>query len=392
MRLSVAIEWFDAPNGAATYAHNLAGQLQRLGHEVAIVTNHPGAMAEIAAESGVVTCEPPEEAPDVVLPQDPMIAVDLAERWPATPQVYIAHGAETDQGVPPTLHGITAAAVAMNARVERRLAGHAAFPRVVRLHQPIDVERFRRRGRLPAEPRRVLLLGNYLRGTRREAIVDVCAQAGLEVLHVGEHGRGMTLHPQEEIARADIVIGYGRSILEAMSCGRAAYILDDLSGDGWVTPESYPALEADGFAGTAFDVATGPDTLAGDLSAYHPGMGDDNRNLILRHHRATTHTSQVAAVCAEVLGDPPRRHDPPADAARLARALWDAEWRLRQVARQLAAADDHRGELERRLEDAERRAADAEGRLAAFRETRRYRTAQALGRPLDRLRSARRGD
>ena len=32
-----------------------------------------------------------------------------------------------------------------------------------------------------------------------------------------------------------------------------AYVWDTRGGDGWVTPETYPALEADGFTGAATD-------------------------------------------------------------------------------------------------------------------------------------------
>ena len=42
------------------------------------------------------------------------------------------------------------------------------------------------------------------------------------------------------MADADIVVGYGRSVLEAMAMGRAAYVWDHAGGDGWVTPETYP--------------------------------------------------------------------------------------------------------------------------------------------------------
>ena len=52
--------------------------------------------------------------------------------------------------------------------------------------------------------------------------------------------------PVATIAEADIVVGKGRAVLEAMSCGRAAFVYDAFGGDGWVTAESYPRLEADG--------------------------------------------------------------------------------------------------------------------------------------------------
>jgi hypothetical protein len=56
---------------------------------------------------------------------------------------------------------------------------------------------------------------------------------------------------------ADIVVGVGRSAIEAMSCGRAVWVYRGSAGDGWVTPETCAAIEADGFRGRA--TATLPD-------------------------------------------------------------------------------------------------------------------------------------
>jgi hypothetical protein len=56
-----------------------------------------------------------------------------------------------------------------------------------------------------------------------------------------------------------------------------------------------------------------------------------------------------------------------------------------------AHATDERNALERRCRASERTAAEATARLLGFKRTRRYRLAQALGYPLDRLRNRLRG-
>ena len=50
---------------------------------------------------------------------------------------------------------------------------------------------------------------------------------------------------------ADLVLGRGSAVVEALAEGRAAYVYGDDGGDGWVTPERYELLEADGFSGRA---------------------------------------------------------------------------------------------------------------------------------------------
>ena len=45
---------------------------------------------------------------------------------------------------------------------------------------------------------------------------------------------------------AELVLGRGQAVVEALAEGRAAYVYGDDGGDGWVTPERYEALEAEG--------------------------------------------------------------------------------------------------------------------------------------------------
>lgn len=391
MRIAVALEYLEVPNGAATYAHVLAQHLQRLGHDTSFVTNHRGAMSELIEESAIPVAEDLGAPPDIVIAHDPIIAADLAARWPAAPQVFVAHSAELDQGLPPQVAGLTAAVIAMNDRVATRVGGHAAQPRVVRLRQPIDTQRFRRRAALPERPRRVLMLGNYLVGERRDAVRSACEEQGLEVDQIGEHGRQVT-DPEHAIARSHVVIAYGRAALEAMSCARAVYVLDMVSADGWVDEESYAAMESNGFAGFARPGAFSPERLAADLAAYHPRMGEVNRDLVLRHHGAQVHAGAVAQLCMEVAGSFERLAQPD-ELAVLMRNSWNSEWRTRGLARQLQASDAHaehlddmvRAERGRRAQ-AERQAHEWHDRFMALQASRRHRLGAALLKPLDRLR------
>ncbi len=92
-------------------------------------------------------------------------------------------------GQPPAIDGVIGAAVVMSERVATRIRALAGAPAEIhRLRQPIDLDRFAPRGEIAARPRRALLLGNYLRGARREAVVGTLAEAGIEVDQVGATG------------------------------------------------------------------------------------------------------------------------------------------------------------------------------------------------------------
>ena len=93
-----------------------------------------------------------------------------------------------------------------------------------------------------------------------------------------------TLNVSQEISRADIVVGYGRSILEAMSCGLPAYVHEHSGSDGWVTASNYAILEADGFAGSALRPYPNTATLRDDFGDYSPDHGRVGQDLIRMHH------------------------------------------------------------------------------------------------------------
>ena len=86
-------------------------------------------------------------------------------------------------------------------------------------------------------------------------------------------------------------------MLDAMSCGRPAYVYDAFGGDGWVTADTYDAIEADAIAGQAVPDVIDGERLRKDLAAYDPDMGRVNRHLILKHHGARSHVHALVELC-----------------------------------------------------------------------------------------------
>jgi hypothetical protein len=373
--------------GAETYLLTVAEQLQRFSHRVTLFGSDGGEMARFLERRGLRVVIGESGLPDTcdaLIVQDAVTALTLAERYPSAPQVFVAHAPNLEMWFPPSLPGVVSAVIVLNDRVRSRVEAMAGDHDVVRLRQPIDIQRFGSRDPLPGRPRRLVMLGNYLFGARRAAVVDVCEAAGIQVVQVGRHGQA-TFEPEREIVRGDIVVGHGRSLLEGMACARASYVLDDRGGDGWITPDRYAVLEADGFTGSAFDEVVDSERLARDLRAYRPEMGLANRDLILRHHNAASHVSELARLLKRVAS---RRTRPDAvdEIARLSLSQWRAEGR----AAELRVENQ---ELRRELAKERARAAtaladagDARRQLVAVTTTRRYRFARLIARPLDFLR------
>jgi hypothetical protein len=349
--------------GTETYILTVAEHLQRLGHGVTLFAFQQGQMAENGRSRGLQVAGEDElpETCDAVLVQDGSSSYLLADRYPSVPQVFRASSPLVDLHLPPQLAETCQCVVVLNNRLDRLVRSLAVVPEVVRLRQPVDIERFVPLGPISEAPRRALLLGNYLEGERRRVLVEACESLGIEAVQLGRHAGGAE-DPLDAIGTADLVVGKGRAILEAMACGRAAFVYDAYGYEGWVTPESYGRLEARGFDGVGADREFGVEALRRDLSGYRREMGLANRDLVVAHHNARAHAEELVSVFRSLVTDPVRSAAPFAEMSRLTRALWQAEHRAHIFARRCETLQAQIRELEN---------------------GRRYRTGSVLALPVD---------
>jgi hypothetical protein len=126
-------------------------------------------------------------------------------------------------------------------------------------------------------------------------IDEACADLGLSCERIGLL-TAMNPSPELAMAHCDIVVGKGRVIVEAMACGRAAYVWDLNGGDGWVTPERYELLEGDNFGGQAEPEVMDADRMRSDLKSYRRDMGVANRDLAVCNHSASRHAEALVGL------------------------------------------------------------------------------------------------
>lgn len=388
--------------GTESYVFTVAEQLDRLAHEAVIFSPEPGQGLEVAHERGLPVIGPGELADDfdVAFVQDAAVAYDVADACPRARVAFAGHSETFDPQSPPQLPGVVAVSVAFNDRVEQRLRSFATKHEVVRLRQPIDTERFVSGPPLPEVPQRALLLSNNIVADREAMLEEACREAGLQLVRVGGSGRQIR-DPREALMGADVVIGYGRAILEAMACGRAAFVYDWAGGQGWMTAESYPAIEAGGFGGRnepVFDVRG----LAAAFADYDRSMGPVNHDLVMAHHRANVHVQQLVEIFERLAGATEPPEAPLADMARLVRLEWRARAevhglraenaglheRLHEIGSELTAAREERGSMQAEL-TGERAAREEETRelVHRYESTFIWRATAPLRRAWARLRS-----
>jgi hypothetical protein len=400
MRFVLGNRLLEVAGGAAVHMRTLGEQLERLGHEVWIYSPRVGPFGEHLRKRGLEITDNLTSLPaecEVVFAQDAIVSYELGGRYPDALHVFRICGDVFDLWVPPQIQGLVDLIVVLCDRYRRVADGAATDTPVLRLRTPIDLDLLVPVTPLRERPRRAALLGNYAQ--RGDLIREVWGAKGVEVIRIG--GANQRFDLADALAEVDIVVAKTRSVMDAMSCGRAVYVYDAFGGDGWVTPESYPVLEADLFTGQATDRVITAAELERDLDDYDPSMGSANRDLIALHHDARAHTVQLLEALADRV--PAKRPEAPMrELARLTALQWSweeqvrllqveraplitrvmqAEQRVSEQSDQIAA---QRGRIEQ-LQGAESRAQALEGQLAAIRGTRAWRLAQAYWRTKHRL-------
>ncbi len=177
----------------------VAEQLERMGHGVTVLTEETGEMAAVAEGRGLRVVTEPGGLPDTcdaIYAQDAPSAYTLASRYRGVPQVFCLHAIEHDRWLVPQLPGVTSATVTLHDRAAQHAQALGHVPQVVRLQQPVDTRRFSPRGPIGEEPRRALVLGNYVSGNRFELISRACSEAGIEVARRGLQGGGFSVAPR----------------------------------------------------------------------------------------------------------------------------------------------------------------------------------------------------
>jgi len=390
MRILLSFESLVGFAGTESYAVTVAHELIRLGHDAAIYAPNRGASAEAASELGIPVLSGSQlpRCCDLVIASDAATFHDLVGRGLDAVVVLVVHSADFMLQAPPQLSHRCDAIVVLNDRIRRAVEARAWHAPIVRLNQPIDL--FRHRARGPARPtaRTALVATNYVAGTRAELIEQACRACGLQVSWIGST-TASTPFPEFAIAGADVVIGLGRTVLEAMAGGRAAYVYGIVGGDGWVTPERYPAMEADGFAGTAFaDVMIDAATMADGLRCWTGDMGERNRDLASAHHSAREHAIKLVELARGLARSPEAEVALSDELAHLIRLQWHSEGQAIASQREAAALRALLGEREAQVAEVAARLAAAGVQLESLRATRRYRLASRVAEPLDRLRKA----
>jgi hypothetical protein len=285
--------------GSESYLETVAVELAQLGHEVEIYSPRRGVDLENRLRGKGLpvhhTIDALARDYDVAHVQYASTAYELRGARPELPIVFACHARALDNQDAPWL-AAPAALVAFNDRVLSRLEANRLSETVpvYRLRQPVHTE-VNEPGRvlIHQRPRRAMVI------SRRFALQEQRLRRACDALDIELAVFRPGLSEDEvrgEMMRSDVVFGSGRTVLDAMALGRAAFVLDEEGSWTWVSHQNYEVMEGLGFVPTSDHAPRDVPDLIDEVARYDPELGRHGYELTAQYHSARVHAGELIDV------------------------------------------------------------------------------------------------
>jgi glycosyltransferase involved in cell wall biosynthesis len=281
--------------GVPTFTLTMYRELTERGHNVAVYSPTGG---KLESEMSVIKNVDEIKIPDVIIAQHTPCAIDLRTKFPNTPFIFYSHGLLPEVEQPPPFPADLYFAI--NEEVEKNLTDKSVPGGKIKIVRDfVDTERFKCIKPINSILKNVLFISNYKKWKNFYRVNGACKKLGLNLKCFGSpYGRNYKI--EEAINEADLIISWGRGILEAMSCGRAVLSFDRFEGDGYITEKTYFDARRDNFSGRIFKYNFTDDTLAAEVRKYRSDCGEINRNLVLKYHNVTFGVDEILKYIKEI--------------------------------------------------------------------------------------------
>src|SRR5262245_4639755 len=235
--------------GTEVVTLELARGLTRRQHEVVVFTPMMGASAKVLAAEGIAVTDRLENIPfrpEVIHGHHNVALAPALARFPDVPALFVSHDAVGQHSSPllsPQVARFFAVDEINRERVQRE--GGARAGKVDLLPNVVDLDRFRPRGPLPAQPRRALLIAK-----NSAHIAAVRTAAGNASMRLDELGTALGRVVDDldaRLAQYDLVFASARGALEALAVGCAVVVVDGRGLAGLATADKIDAWRRDNF-------------------------------------------------------------------------------------------------------------------------------------------------
>jgi len=276
-------------SGVPTSTITMYQELIKRGHEVTVYSPIGG---RLEGEMNTIKDLSAAQTPDVILAQNNVCAISLHETFPGIPLLFYSHSIWIEMEQPPPFSADRY--LAINETVAKNLQYKGVNPKKISVVRDfVDTQRFEPTKPIHKKLEHVLFISNYKKWNNYKAVSAACEKLGVFLHCVGSpYGRSENI--EKDINEADLVISWGRGIIEAMACGRAVLSFDKLMGDGYIDEANYFKARKDNFCGYLSQRDfNSVDELANELLKYTPDSAFINRGLALKYHDVEKGVDQI---------------------------------------------------------------------------------------------------
>jgi hypothetical protein len=265
-------------SGTESHTRDLAIALAFRGCNVAVFTpDRLGPLAGQMRSVGVAVVRDPREVPfqpDVLHGNHNFALAIAMQAFPETPAIFVCHDATAWHDRAPKLPQVVRY-FAVDELCRQRVCADLGLPSedISIVGNSVDLGRFRARLSFPRQAQRAMIMNHLACETNFvPTIRAACEQQGIELTVFGAYSDNVTLTPELELLRNDIVFAKGRSAMEALACG-CHVVLCGLEGIGPpITLENFQFLRSWNFGRKLLEFQHSPELIAARIAQFDPDL------------------------------------------------------------------------------------------------------------------------
>lgn len=281
-------------SGTPTYVVTIGQALSRLGVSVSYLTKAQGKLGRIVGAH--TSPKDLSSQPDIIIVQHSSVAKWCYDALRGVPMIFHHHGGPLSPDHCPR-HIPWAGILSINHQCTQQMRRERITDEITLMRDVVDRTLYTSREPIRTSHPRVLFLSNYKRWRNYQRIADACERMGLPLQCVGSP-YGHSENVSENMQQADLVVTWGRGVLEAAACGRPVISYDLELGDGYLTPSRFLDSRERNFSGYECRYTMGVTELCDALAQYNPADGTALAEIVATDHDVVVQANELVSYCA----------------------------------------------------------------------------------------------
>lgn len=268
MKILLTNLWLEGFGGSESWLYSIAYELKSRGNEVYVYSPRCGKAYDHLKKIGITLATSGNF--DLILDNHNQ----SANRFTGF-TIHTCHGIIVEERPMPNV---------LNVAVSKKVSEKYGITTII--PNGIDTNRFSCKNPPKDKIRKVLSLCKSDSANR--VLIEICNKNNVEFESTFKHE---VFNVEDKINEADIVVGVGRSLLDAMACGRPVVSFDDrnyystrMLGHGYITQDKFKFQQIDNFTASSIGTSLSKEDLEREIfEKYNPKDGEVNRQFIIEN-------------------------------------------------------------------------------------------------------------